>query len=143
MKLQNKKWKTKSQTKQQNYANGDGFEKCLLNQIGLCVHIIIQFAGCCFLSFQLVCVIITPKWNYFGAAMHNGNLVVNSGYTNSKTTQLFDAELKQWKYVAATNKLRAYHALVAAEGSLFAIGGWNVKSKQSVSSGKRWAELNG
>ena len=74
--------------------------------------------------------------------MYNGSLVVTSGYTNSKTTQLFDAELKQWKYVAATNKLRACHALVAAEGSLFAIGGWNVKSKQSVPSVKRWADLN-
>ena len=75
--------------------------------------------------------------------MYNGSLVVTSGYTNLKTTQLFDAGLKQWKYVAATNKLRAYHALVAAEGSLFAIGSWNVKSKQSASSGKRWADLNG
>ena len=75
--------------------------------------------------------------------MYNGNLVVNSGYTNLKTTQLFDAELKRWKYVAATNKLRACHALVAAEGSLFAIGGWNAKPKQSVSSVKRWAEPNG
>ena len=123
MTLHNKKCKTKSQTQKQNYANGDGFEKCLLNQIGLCVHKIIQFVGCCFLSFQLVCVIITPNRNYCGAAMYNGSLVVNSGYTNLKTTQLFDAELKRWRYVAATNKLRAYHALVAAEGSLFAIGG--------------------
>ena len=95
MKLQNEKYKTKSQTKQQKYANGDCFEKCLLDQIDVCVHNIIQFVSCCFLPFQFVCVIITTNWNYFGAAMYNGSLVVNSGYTNFKTTQLFDAGLQQ------------------------------------------------
>ena len=95
MKLQNEKNKTKSQAQEQKYANGDRFEKCLFDQNGLCDHKTIQFVCCCFLSFQLVCVIITPNWNYFGAAMYNGNLLVNSGYTNLKTTQLFDAGLKQ------------------------------------------------
>ena len=79
----------------------------------------------------------------FGAALYDGSLVVNGGEPNLKTTEAFDAELKRWKYVAATNEPRASHALVAAKGSLFAIGGWNAQSKQSVSSAERLNDLNG
>ena len=80
---------------------------------------------------------------YFGAALYNGSLVVNGGDPNLKTTEVFDAGLKRWKYVAATNKPRAYHALVAAEGSLFAIGGWNSQSTKTVSSVEKLDDLNG
>ena len=69
--------------------------------------------------------------SYFGAALYNGSLIVNGGDPNLKTTEVFDAGLKRWKYVAATNKPRAYHALVAAEGSLFAIGGWNAQFNEA------------
>ena len=84
------------------------------------------------------------KRNYFGAALYNGSLVVNDGEPNLKITEVFDAELKRWKYDgnAATNKLRAFHALVPAEGSLFAIYGWNEVSKQSLSSVERLEDLN-
>ena len=80
---------------------------------------------------------------YFGAALYNGSLVVNGGDPNLKTTEVFDAELRRWTYIAATNKPRSYHALVAAERSLFAIGGWNSEIKRSISSVERLDDLNG
>ena len=79
----------------------------------------------------------------FGAALYNGSLVVNGGEPNLKTTEVFDVGSKQLRYIATTNQPRSNHALVAAKGSLFAIGGWNEVSRQSVSSVERLDDLNG
>jgi len=76
----------------------------------------------------------------FSAALFNGILVVNGNDPVSNTTEMYDAALDRWTNIAATNKYRAYHSLVATEGSLFAVGGYDNLSLSSV---ERLDDING
>jgi len=80
------------------------------------------------------------RW-YFGAAVYNGCLVVTGNERHSKTTEVFDLQLNCWRNIASTNRRRSYHALVAVDGALFAIGGYDNGS--STSSVERLDDLNG
>ena len=50
---------------------------------------------------------------YFGAAVYNGCLVFNGSSTRSKTTSAYNEELNRWRNIAATNRRRGYHQVVA------------------------------
>jgi len=77
----------------------------------------------------------------FGAAVYSGCLVVNGDSNGSKTTEAYDVQLNCWRNIASTNQPRSYHELVAASGSLFAIGGYdNINSLLSM---ERLDNLNG
>ena len=60
----------------------------------------------------------------FGAAVYKGCLVVNgSGYPRTNTTEVYDAELNRWSYIASSKVARSHHELVVVAGALFAVGG--------------------
>jgi len=84
---------------------------------------------------------MSEKRCYFGAAVCNGGLVVNGNRHDSNTAELYDLGFNCWRNIVSTNKRRSYHELVAADGDLFAIGGFDDGS--STSSVERSDDLNG
>ena len=78
---------------------------------------------------------------YFGAAVYNGCLVANGSNARTKTTEVYDPDCNNWRNIAATNRQRGYHQLVATDEALFAIGGHDEGS--SISSVERLDDLNG
>ena len=62
----------------------------------------------------------------FGAAVYKGCLVVAGGFNGKfriSTTELYEPRLNKLRTIAQLNTARDHHVLVAAYGSLFAIGG--------------------
>jgi len=76
----------------------------------------------------------------FGAAVYNDYLVVTGNNGNLKTTDVYEERSNQWRNIASTNQRRSNHELVAADGALFAIGGFDNGCSASV---ERLDDLNG
>ena len=70
--------------------------------------------------------------HYFGADVYNGCLVVNGNSHETKTTETYDPASNRWKNIAANTKQRGLHSLVATDGALFAIGGYDNGPVSSV-----------
>ena len=72
----------------------------------------------------------------FGAAVHEGCLVVAGGFNGStlNTVEVYNEKSRQWKNIASLNRSRSEHSLVSTgtQGSLFAIGGWDKNDNKSV-----------
>ena len=93
---------------------------------------------------------MAAKRSYFGAAVYKGCLVVSGGKSTGSrinTTEQYEPRLNKWNTIASLNKARDGHVLVAANDSLFAIGGWDeecqvLHSKEQLDSlhGK-WKEV--
>ena len=75
----------------------------------------------------------------FGAAVFDGKLVVN-GTSNCPATESYDVKTNEWNEIAPTTRQKCCNALVAAEGALFAIGGYNLLDNSSV---ERLDDLHG
>ena len=72
----------------------------------------------------------------FGATTYKGSLIVNGDFQ----IELFEVQTSKWKKLTETNQSRHFHALVAADKALFAIGGF---CNASLSSVERLDDLNG
>ena len=69
------------------------------------------------------------------AATWNGKVVVAGGYDSQrvtlKSTEQYDAETNQWTAFRSLLTARAGHALVNADNTLFAIGGWDYRGNSN------------
>ena len=70
--------------------------------------------------------------SYFGCAVLGGKVVIAGGRGNSDLVWLYNTELNEWTEMSSLNEGRDGNALVACEGSLYAIGGWKNSSVECL-----------
>ena len=86
---------------------------------------------------------MASKRDSFGAAIFDDKLVVAGGWNDNtclKTVELYSIKQNVWSYISSMKHNRADHALVAADGCLFAIGGTS-KNMDRLSSVERLNDL--
>ena len=82
----------------------------------------------------------------FGCAVFNGKLVVAAGQydflEDFNVVELYEEQSNIWRTISSLNKSRTGHELVACEGRLYAMGGWEESSVECLNDvDKKWKEI--
>ena len=91
------------------------------------------------LQWEEVASMIEKRYN-FGAAAYDGNIVVaggSDGWSELNTVELHNVQANEWKKNSSMKQHRMNHAVMAVEGTFFAIGGHRNRTAEQLD------ELNG